>query len=671
LLRGACDVTGLDEPVRYAAVRRLTEVAVTAGAQADRDVAQPSMPSWTLTGRQLGDLELILSGAFAPLRGFMTAADVASVASAGALADGTPWPIPVTLEIPADVIAADASQLVLTDPEGTPLAVLTITERHAVEPGQTGHDAAQHDAAQHETAQHETAQHETGQHETGHDETEHAGSQYDETGHDRPQHNETEHDRPQHNETGHDGAGPTEAGRAEPQAAGLVRLAGPVAANRVPEHGSFRRLMIPPELARAELGDSPVLGFATSVPLGSRQIGQLRHLAGQLRAKVLLLPLVGGPAAIVRQPEALIRAVLAAAASLPAGTLVVPVPLAPRDDVAGPGPTRDLAAAAIVAAAYGATHLMAQDWTDRGASAHGDIGTAAAAGPIGAMPGAPIPALPDGSIPALPGAPIPALPGGSIPALPGAPIPVLPSGDWAYDPNAEVWRPLALIETGSERADLAPDQLADMLDTGAPIPAWVAPQSVVAELRRARRPRAERGLVVFLTGLSGSGKSTIARDLRDLLAERSDRRVSLLDGDLVRALLSAGLTFSRADRDLNIARIGYVATEIARHGGIAICAPIAPYAAARDRVRRMVCEVGDFVLIHVATPVQVCEARDRKGLYAKARAGLIGQFTGISDPYEEPTDAMAVIDTSVLSRDQATESIMALLTDGGWLSPAG
>jgi sulfate adenylyltransferase len=206
-----------------------------------------------------------------------------------------------------------------------------------------------------------------------------------------------------------------------------------------------------------------------------------------------------------------------------------------------------------------------------------------------------------------------------------------------------------------------------MLDTGAGIPSWFASDAVAAELRHARPPRAERGFVLFLTGLSGSGKSTIARDLRDLLAERGDRKVSLLDGDLVRSLLSAGLTFSRADRDLNIARIGYVAAEIAKHGGIAICAPIAPFAAARDRVMQMVSEVGDFLLIHVATPVEVCEARDRKGLYAKARAGLIGQFTGISDPYEEPTDAAAVIDTSVLDREQATAAIIDMLTSGGWL----
>ena len=207
-------------------------------------------------------------------------------------------------------------------------------------------------------------------------------------------------------------------------------------------------------------------------------------------------------------------------------------------------------------------------------------------------------------------------------------IPVLTVGTWAYDPRAEVWRPLALIETGTERDDLSPGELGDLLDAGAEVPDWFTPEAVARELRRARPPRAERGFVLFLTGLSGSGKSTIARDLRDALAERGDRRVSLLDGDLVRQLLSAGLTFSRADRDLNIARIGYVAAEIARHGGIAICAPIAPFAAARARVRQMVSGVGDFLLIHVATPVEVCEPRDRKGLYAKARAGLIRQFTG-------------------------------------------
>src|SRR6185437_5676956 len=232
---------------------------------------------------------------------------------------------------------------------------------------------------------------------------------------------------------------------------------------------------------------------------------------------------------------------------------------------------------------------------------------------------------------------------------------------------AEVWRPLGLIEPGLERGELSDGELGELLDAGGEVPAWLMPAGVTAELRRARPPRARRGVVVFFTGLSGSGKSTLARDLRDALLERGDRTVSLLDGDQVRRLLSAGLTFSRADRDLNIARIGYVAAEVARHGGIAICAPIAPYAAARAGVRRMVSEVGDFVLVHVATPLEVCEARDRKGLYAQARAGVIGSFTGISDPYEEPDDADLVIDTSAVSRPEAVAVVLAHLTRGGWL----
>ena len=233
---------------------------------------------------------------------------------------------------------------------------------------------------------------------------------------------------------------------------------------------------------------------------------------------------------------------------------------------------------------------------------------------------------------------------------------------------AEVWRPLGRIEPGLERGELSDAELGELLDQGEPLPAWLMPAGVAAELRRARPPRSARGVVVFCTGLSGSGKSTLARDLRDALLERGDRTVSLLDGDLVRRLLSAGLTFSRADRDLNIARIGYVATEIARHGGIAICAPIAPYAAARAGVRRMVSEVGDFLLVHVSTPLEVCEARDLKGLYAQARAGVIGSFTGISDPYEAPDDADIVIDTSLVSRHDAVAAVLGELTRGGWLA---
>jgi sulfate adenylyltransferase len=416
-----------------------------------------------------------------------------------------------------------------------------------------------------------------------------------------------------------------------------LRLAGPVTALRAPEHGPFRGLRRAPADVRAELAGRPVLALATRRPLGQRQIGQLRHLAGQLKARILLLPLVAGPAAVVKRPEALVRAVLAAGRELPDGTLVVPVPLPPRQN-----PDEELAALVVIAAAYGATHLLADTAaTGRAEPADGRQGSHSGAGA--------------GRV------------GSEESAFKKLGVEVLTEPEWAYDPAFEVWRPLGLIEPGTERGELSGSELGELLDSGDQVPAWLMPPTVTAELRRARPPRSARGLVVFFTGLSGSGKSTLARDLRDALLDRGDRTVSLLDGDLNRRLLSAGLTFSREDRDLNIARIGYVATEVARHGGVAICAPIAPYAAARAGVRSMVTEVGDFVLVHVSTPLAECEARDRKGLYAKARAGVIGSFTGISDPYEEPSDADLVIDTSLVSRRDAVAAVLAHLSRGGWL----
>jgi sulfate adenylyltransferase len=169
----------------------------------------------------------------------------------------------------------------------------------------------------------------------------------------------------------------------------------------------------------------------------------------------------------------------------------------------------------------------------------------------------------------------------------------------------------------------------------------------------------ERGFVVFFTGLSGSGKSTLARALHDLIIEDGRRTVTSLDGDVVRRNLSAGLTFSKADRETNIRRIGWVAAEIGRHRGIAICSPIAPFDETRQQVRQMVEDAGaEFVLVHVATPLEECERRDRKGLYAKARAGEIPEFTGISSPYEEPEDAAVRIDTTGRTIEDALADLL-------------
>jgi len=226
---------------------------------------------------------------------------------------------------------------------------------------------------------------------------------------------------------------------------------------------------------------------------------------------------------------------------------------------------------------------------------------------------------------------------------------------------------------GPETADDAAlrDRVAAAYGTAVHHPTYEGdlPDEVAAVVERDRPPRERRGLVVFFTGLSGSGKSTIARALHDALLERGDRTVTSLDGDVVRHHLSKGLGFSREDRETNIRRIGWVGAEISRHGGLAICSPIAPFDATRQEVRAMTADAGGgFVLVHVATPLEECERRDRKGLYALARAGTIPDFTGISSPYEAPEDADAVIDTTGRTISDCLDDVLAVLHREGWLA---
>ncbi|TDC71634.1 adenylyl-sulfate kinase [Actinomadura sp. GC306] len=477
------------------------------------------LPAWTPDAVELADLELILAGVYRPLTGFLGSYDTAMVIAGGRLADGTPWPVPVTLSVPEELTGHE--RIVLQDPEGVPLAVLRVTE-------------AWQD--------------------------------------------------------------PTTKER---------RLAGPLEALRAPAHGPFHSLRRRPDELAPHEGN--VLAVATGEPLHRKQLGQLRQVAERLAAEVLVLPMLGG-----EHDDSLVRALLGVRRELPDGTRIIPVPLPERGELKD----REILLHAHIAAAYGATHLLA----DR--------------------------------------------------EVEGTEVPVVVPEPWAYDADVEVWRPLARIEPDHVKAELTPERLGELLDAGEPVPDWFTPPAVAAELALARPPKPSRGITVFFTGLSGSGKSTVARGLADALIERGGRTVTLLDGDVVRRMLSAGLTFSRADRDLNIRRIGFVAAEITRHGGTAICAPIAPYAATRAEVRRMVSAAGDFILVHVATPLEECERRDRKGLYAKARAGLIPEFTGISDPYEEPDDADLTLDTSRMTPDEAVGKVVDLLVEGGWVRPA-
>ena len=223
------------------------------------------------------------------------------------------------------------------------------------------------------------------------------------------------------------------------------------------------------------------------------------------------------------------------------------------------------------------------------------------------------------------------------------------------------------VPAGARTLNLSGTDLRRRLSEGRELPSWFTFEEVARELQRSYPPRHRQGFTLFFTGLSGSGKSTIANILRVKFLEMGGRPVTLLDGDLVRKHLSSELGFSKEHRDINIRRIGFVASEITKNGGIAICAPIAPYDSVRKEVRAVVQPGGSFVLVHLSTSLAACESRDRKGLYAKARAGLVQHFTGISDPYEAPTDAEVVIDTSDLSAEESAQEILLYLERQGYI----
>jgi len=246
-------------------------------------------------------------------------------------------------------------------------------------------------------------------------------------------------------------------------------------------------------------------------------------------------------------------------------------------------------------------------------------------------------------------------------------ISMVPFKTMVYVENKAEYMPVDDADPTDKIIDLSATEFHRRLNEGLDIPEWFSYPKVVEELRRAHPPKHKQGFTVFFTGLSGSGKSTIANALMVKLLEDGSRPVTLLDGDIVRKNLSSELNFSKEHRDLNIQRIGFVASEITKNRGIAICAPIAPYTHTRRQVRDMISPLGGFLEVYLSTPLEVCEARDRKGLYAKAREGLIKGFTGIDDPYEVPERAEIVMDTLELSPDLAAHRILITLEKLGYI----
>lgn len=400
-----------------------------------------------------------------------------------------------------------------------------------------------------------------------------------------------------------------------------LRLSGLLRGIAPPCHYDFIDLRIAPTEVRQRLqrrGWKRVLAVMTGQPIGPGEHALITQRARELEANILLLPDGLSQAPGDGHYYARLRALTQSLARFPkqlTATALVPLP-------AHRGTVAETALRELVARNHGATHVM-----------HLDTGQPAAA-------------------PALSSA---------IGVQPVAPA------SMCYLPDSGRYVARADVPEGEDASPASTQEMLARLQRGEQIPDWLGWPEEVAALKRAYPPRTAQGLTLFLTGLFGAGKSTLARALMGKLMEHGSRPVTLLDGDTVRRNLSSDLGFSREHRDLNLLRSGFVAAEITKNGGIAICASIAPSTRGRRRLRKRIESDGAFLEIHVATPLEVCEQRDRKGLYARARAGLITEFTGISDPYDTPESPEIRLDMTGVSPDQGAQEILLKLVALGYL----
>ena len=537
--------------------------------------------SWDLTARQVCDLELLMSGGFSPLRGFMTRADYEGVCHKMRLASGVLWPMPITLDIPeqfAKSLKPGSSKIALRDAEGVMLAVLHVEE--VWQP----------------------------------DKKEEAESVFRSTSHAHP---------------GVDYL----LNKAHPWYVG-----GRIEGVQPGAHYDFRSLRLAPAELRAEfarLGWRRVVAFQTRNPMHRAHVELTFRAAKQVEANLLIHPSVGMTKPGDVDYFTRVRCYQLLLSKFPSGTVKLSLlPLAMR--MGGP---REAIWHALIRKNHGCTHfIVGRDHAGPGNDTNGKPFY----GPYEAQ---------------------------ELFKRHEADIGVsmVQFNMMVYLQNEDKYVPDNEVPKGSHVLNISGTELRQRLNEGRDIPTWFTYPEVVQELRRSYPPRHKQGVTVFFTGLSGSGKSTIANVLLTKFLETGGRPVTLLDGDLVRKHLSSELGFSKEHRDINIRRIGYVASEITKNGGIAICAPIAPYDAVRKQVRSMVEPLGGFILVHVSTPLETCEQRDRKGLYAKARAGIVKEFTGISDPYEEPKDAEVVINTADLTPEESAQEIILHLEREGFV----
>jgi sulfate adenylyltransferase len=541
-------------------------------------------PSWDLTGRQLCDLELLLTGGFSPLRGFMTRADYEGACHNMRLADGTLWPMPITLDVTeefAKKLTPGTSQVALRDPEGVMLAVLKVEE--VWQPDRKAE-------AQAVFASTSAA---------------HPGADYT-------------------------------INKAHPWYVG-----GTLEGIQIPSHYDFRNLRLTAAEVRAEfarVGWRRVVAFQTRNPMHRAHVELAFRAAKQVEASLLINPVVGMTKPGDVDYYTRVRCYQLLLPKFPQGTARLSLlPLAMR--MGGP---REAIWHALIRKNHGCSHfIVGRDHAGPGKDTNGKpFYTPYEAQEVFKKHEADIG------------------------------VTMVPFNMMVYLEGQDKYVPDDEVTNGDRVLNISGTELRQRLNEGRDIPAWFTYPEVVTELRRSFPPRHKQGVTIFFTGLSGSGKSTIANVLMTKFLETGGRPATMLDGDLVRKNLSSELGFSKEHRDINIRRIGYVASEITKNGGIAICAPIAPYDATRKYVRQLIEPYGGFILVHIATSVEVCEQRDRKGLYAKARAGILKEFTGISDPYEVPADAEVTINTGDLSAEEAAQEIFLHLEREGFIGTA-
>jgi sulfate adenylyltransferase len=555
-------------------------------AQPDRiaelKVQSKEWPSWDLSARQLCDLELLVTGGFSPLRGFMTRADYEGVCHNMRLADGTLWPMPVTLDVTeefAKKLTPGTSKIALRDPEGVMLAVLNVEE--VWQPDRKAE-------AQAVFASTSAA---------------HPGADY-------------------------------AINKSNPWYVG-----GKIEATQIPSHYDFRTLRLTPAEVRAEfarMGWRKVVAFQTRNPMHRAHVELAFRAAKQVEANLLIHPVVGMTKPGDVDYYTRVRCYQLLLSKFPQSTAKLSLlPLAMR--MGGP---REAIWHALIRKNHGVTHfIVGRDHAGPGSDPETKKPFY---GPYEAQ---------------------------EVFKKHEADIGVtmVPFNMMVYLEDQDKYVPDDEVKKGDRVLNISGTELRQRLNEGREIPAWFTYPEVVAELRRSFPPRHKQGVTIFFTGLSGSGKSTIANVLMTKFLEMGGRPTTMLDGDLVRKNLSSELGFSKEHRDINIRRIGYVASEITKNGGIAICAPIAPYDATRKYVRQLIEPYGGFILVHIATTVEICEQRDRKGLYAKARAGILKEFTGISDPYEVPADAEVTINTGELSAEEAAQEVILHLEREGFI----